>query len=171
MVSVDENHHTPLWDAVACSADWDAGFVASVIALAPEATRIVDVHSNNLLHLLAQRESLECACCGSPSSERVECMRLLLRYIPEAVLATNSDGMTAYDMMDPDEPGNDEVRRLLLLAGAPSLHPHIRREMNYAARRTMLLTFFAGHVSINIFSRIRCAPRARRIMERVVSFL
>lgn len=171
MVSLDENHHTPLWDAVECNADWDAEFIASVIALAPQAAKIVDVDSNNLLHLLAQRETLECPCCGGSIFHRVECMRILLRYIPEAVFATNSDGLTAYDLMDPDDPRNEEVRRLLLLAGAPSLHPHIRREMNYAARKTMLLTFFAGHISINIFSRIRCAPRARTIMEHVVSYL
>ena len=49
---------------------------------------------------------------------------------------------TPYDILNEENPDYyDARRRLLLLAGALSLHPETRKQLNYQARKGALLAF------------------------------
>eukprot|EP01031_Cornospumella_fuschlensis_P011680 gene11680-14269_t len=133
--------------------------------LAPEAARKVDINGSNLLHTIATRtEPIE------------DLIRFFLRLIPCGALATNNQGQTPYDLLKTGNPANNDVRRLLLLAGAPSLHPETRKQMNYQARKGALFAFFAPrgqHHSggADICHRIRHGAGAMEIMREIFSFL
>ena len=76
------------------------------------------------------------------------------------------------------------LRRLLLIAGAPSLHPALRKEMNYTARKDALFAFLADRKADgnqnssssssgepDILFRIRNGPGSLELMKQIVSFL
>ena len=81
------------------------------------------------------------------------------------------------------------LRRLLLIAGAPSLHPELRKEMNYKARKDALFAFFGDRAAAagknqssssfsssvgggpDILYRIRSGPGSVELMIHIVSFL
>jgi hypothetical protein len=103
-------------------------------------------------------------------------VRRLLRLIPGGALETNHQGQTPYDLLNVDDPDHDIVRRLLLLAGAPSLHPETRKQMNYQARKGALFAFFAPrgqhHSSgADICHRILHGAGAMEIIRQIASFL
>eukprot|EP01036_Dinobryon_divergens_P061861 gene61861-biopygen30705 len=138
---------------------WHA-LIEEMANLAPEAARKVDINGSNLLHTIATRtEPIE------------DLIRFFLRLIPCGALATNNQGQTPYDLLKPNHPDYNMARRLLLLAGAPSLHPETRKQMNYQARKGALFAFFAGNLKPNIFYRIRDSGAGRVIMRQVASFL
>ena len=62
-------------------------------------------------------------------------------------------------------------RRLLLWAGASSLHPGVLEELNYRERRTALLCFFGAATKLTIFSRISQFAVGPELMRTIVSFL
>jgi hypothetical protein len=117
--------------------------------------------------------------------ELEDTMRLLLRLVPGGAFETNQQGKTPYDLLDPTNPDFVDLRRLVLMAGAPSLYPETRQQMNYQARKGALLAFFAprgqqdqhshshSHSSgeADICHRIRHGAGATEIMRQVVSFL
>jgi hypothetical protein len=69
--------------------------------------------------------------------------------------------------------------RILLLAGAPTLHPEILKQMNYQARKEGLLAFFGtrGQEPTNscgrmdICYRIRQGAGAMELIRHAISFL
>jgi len=109
-----------------------------------------------------------------------ETMRLLLRHMPGGALAINNNGEIPYDILlkYDIEHRYDSGRRLLLLAGAPSLHPETRRQMNYEARRTALIAFFAprrpdqiGREGPDICSRLLCGAGSSELIRHIIGFL
>jgi hypothetical protein len=99
------------------------------------------------------------------------------RLISGGALATNKQGQTPYDLFKAGNPDHvNDIRRLLLLAGAPSLHPEARKQMNYEARKGALFAFFAPrgqHHSggADICHRICHGAGAMEIIREIVSFL
>ena len=168
LLAVRGYHRTPLFDAVLHHGSTDAAYVKSVAALAPDAEKIVDINGNNLLHALVDCYSLIKCRNEEPL---LETFRFLLRLIPGGALATNDEGKTPYDYLCPNERRYGCVRRLLLLAGAPSLQPEVRRQMNYAARRGALFAFFSSATKANIFLRIRHGPARAELIRHIVCFL
>ena len=96
--------------------------IEDVALLAPETATTLDEYGNNLLHAFLQT--------AANGDEGEKSIRILLRLIPGRALATNNHGQTPYDLLDADDAVFDDARRLLLLAGAPSLHPETRQQMN-----------------------------------------
>ena len=135
----NERQQTPLAVAVGWQKH-NPNFIKRVIALAPEAVKFSDSDGNTLLHTRS---------IFGEFSIQNSTLRLLLRLIPGGALATNHEGLTPYDILDTLHQENENnnrydcPRRLLLLAGAPSLHPETRKQMNYQARKGALLAFFA----------------------------
>ena len=165
-MSVDDNNRPPLYEAI---LSYDCTFVQAVVSLAPDATRMLDSGGNNLLHFLGHEvynyEKLH-------TVEGIDILRLLLRLIPGGALATNFHGQTPYDLLDSDDLDHWFPRRLLLLAGASSLHPETLKQMNYEARKGALLTFFGDHSGrMDISYRIRHGAGAMELIRQVVSFL
>ena len=179
----NKEDETPLAWAVNryCSSCW---FIKDVASIAPEAAMILKRNGDNLLHTITSALSTTRQRLDIASLRYVlVTTRLLLRLIPGGALATNNQGQTPYDLLDPDNPDFTAVRRLLLLAGTPSLHPETRKQMNYEARRGALLAFFApraqhqdqhqssGGADDDICHRIRHGAGATEIMRQISSFL
>ena len=169
LMSIDHKNCTPLRRAI--EDYYDNNFIEAVASLAPEAVLIRDTDGNNLLHIWVEMEK--------PQTRQDTLLRLLIRLIPRGALAVNYDGQTPYDILNPNDPGNNTARRLLLLAGAPSLHPETRQQMNYQARKGALFAFFAprggehhsGGEGLDICRRIRHGAGAMEIIRQIVSFL
>ena len=165
LLSVDYRDKTPLHCAVSSG---DYTFIAAVAALAPDAARMVDRNGDNLLHIHI-RSNLE----ELQSVMGLNIMRLLLRLIPGGAVAINGACQTPYDLLDV---GDYVARRLLLLAGASSLHPETLKQMNYEARKGALLAFFGTRVQDSsvredICYRIRHGEGAMELIRQIVSFL
>ena len=135
-----------------------------MVSLVPETMKNVDSMGNNLLHTFVANMT-----DGNAIVRNL--IRLLLRLIPGGALQTNNQGQTPYDLLTQRNASYGKARRLLLLAGAPSLHPKKRKQMNYEARKGALLAFFAGAFEPNIFYRIREGRDGIAIMRQIVSFL
>ena len=88
--------------------------ILGLLALSPEAARVLDKDGNNLLHSFIDKISDE---LNDPAA--LSTLLVLLRLIPGATVATNIYGETPYDYLDPDNPDHFFARRLLLLARAP----------------------------------------------------
>ena len=143
--TVDDQHQTPLHFAIErMQASVTVDQIELLANLVPETANNVDIHGNNLLHTLVENAKKE------DQLERL--IRLFLRLIPGGALATNNQGQTPYDLMDADDSDSNMARRLLLLAGAPSLHPETRQQMNYQARKGAL--FALGEESIIVVGQI-----------------
>ena len=154
--TLNDSHQTPLHLIIhKCHSK-----IEEMVTLVPETARILDLDGNSLLHTLAKSGGLTDTLA-----------RLLLRLIPGGALATNNQGQTPYDMPNLNLAYMALTRRLLLLAGAPSLHPETRQQMNYQARKGALFAFFAGALKSNIFYRIRDSGTGIVLMRQVVSFL
>eukprot|EP01036_Dinobryon_divergens_P061780 gene61780-biopygen27352 len=160
-LTVSDNQQTPLHLSTVTIGDYRADDIESMLTLVPETARHVNIHGDNLLHALLKRNGYE--------DENL--LRLLLRLIPGGALATNNQGQTPYDLIHESRAPFVMGRRLLLLAGAPSLHPETRKQMNYQARKGALFAFFAGAFEPNIFYRIRDYGAGRVLIRQVVSFL
>eukprot|EP01036_Dinobryon_divergens_P061821 gene61821-biopygen28889 len=140
--------------------------IEEMISLAPEAAGIEDSnrhHGINALHSIVRNR-------GGLQEGLV---RQLLHLIPGGALETNMVGQKPYDLLDADNPDHDIVRRLLLLAGAPSLYPETRKQMNYQARKGALFAFFAPrgqHHSggADICYRIQHGAGAMEIIRQVI---
>ena len=170
LLAVDDRNRTPLQCALIRPREVTS--IQVLASLAPDAARIVDVDGNNVLHTHIksfefQRDSIE-----------VDKLRLLLRLLPGGALATNAQGQTPYDLLNPDDPKYYFARRLLLLAGAPSTsHPGILKQMNFDVRKEGLLAFFGtrgeDHSSgrVDICYRIRHGTGAMELIRQIVSFL
>ena len=152
----------------------------AIVSLSPDAARLFDDNGNNLLHAFMCKckfESNTAVAVGLETVPAWDSLRLLLRLIPGAALATNIHGETPYDLLDPGNGKYFFARRLLLLAGAPSLHPETLKQMNYEARKGGLLAFFGtrgeGHSSgrVDICYRIRLGAGAMELIRQIVSFL
>ena len=154
--SVNEQHKTPLQIR---TEEW-SDRVQEIVNLVPETARNVDSNGDNLLHTLITTGNLD-----------NDLIRLFLRLIPGGAIAVNNQGQTPYDLLVPSSKSFILTRRLLLLAGAPSLHPKTRKLMNYQARKGALLAFFAGTWTPNIFYRIRDTGTGIVLMRQVISFL
>jgi hypothetical protein len=92
------------------------------------------------------------------------------------------------------------LRRLLLIAGAPSLYPELRKDMNYTARKDALFAFFADRIAegnqnsssssctsggsctgkggsssssgrLDILYLIRNGPSSMELIKQIISFL
>ena len=152
-----------------------------MISLIPKTPRSVDIDNNNLLHTVAEYGKTFIP--ENVYEDQLEdLIRILLPLIPGGALATNNQGQTPYDLLNRDIAAYDTARRLLLLAGAPSLHPETRQQMNYQARKGALFAFFAffaprggehqsGGVGLDICHRIRHGAGAMEIIRQIVSFL
>ena len=150
-------------------------FFHGLVSLSLDAARLLNINNgNNLLHVFMYRCKFE---WNTAVAVAWDTLRFLLRLIPEALLATNDHGQTPYDVLDPSKPHLFCARRLLLLAGAPSLHPETLKQMNYEARKGGLLAFFGtrgeGHSSgrVDICYRIRLGAGAMELIRQIVSFL
>ena len=154
--SVNEQHKTQLQFR---TEEWPE-LVQEMLNLVPETAKNVHIYGDNLLHTLVSTEIVN-----------NNLLRHLLHLIPGGALATNNQGQTPYDILDPNDPLHDSARRLLLLAGAPSLHPETRQQMNYQARKGALLVFFAGVFEPNIFYRIRDTGTGKELIRQIASFL
>ena len=109
---------------------------------------------------------------SSPLSAASDVLRFLLRHCPGLAAARDDNGKTLYDYLPAEDVGLAYARRLLLLAGASSLHPGVLQEMNYAARREALLLFHSSSaVGPSIFSRIRNGAGGPELMRTIVDFL
>ena len=176
LLMVDRHDRTPFSYAVERNL-CDPDFIEAVASLAPEAARIVERKGDNLLHMMATK--LNGPKMRELIGRLISTMRLLLRLIPGGALATNNQGQTPYDHLKPDKPEHFDFCRLLLLAGAPSLHPETRQQMNYQARKGALFAFFAprggehqsGRKRLDICYRIRHGAGAMEIMRQIASFL
>ena len=155
---MDEHRRTPLFLLTALYGWSTSDVIEDVALLAPE----LDENGNNLLHAFLQT-------AANNGDEGEKSIRILLRLIPGGAIAINNQGQTPYDLLDADDPVFDYVRRLLLLAGAPSLHPETRQQMNYQATVRILRT--QGAFRFNIFYRIREVRDGVVLMRQVVSFL
>jgi hypothetical protein len=141
-----------------------------VHSLKPELFYSLDFKNNTPLHVLIMHSSA--ALAESQLSAASDILRFLLRHYPSMATAENSDGDTAYDCLRYDD---DYVTRLLLMAGASSLHPGELEELNWDARREAMLLFFSTPTTTvtepNIFYRIRHAAGDTALMRTVISFL
>ena len=172
--TLNEDRQNPLHLATE-KLDWYANDeFDTLVSLVPETASNVDFNGNNLLH------TLNIAMIQTIEEDQLESLiRHLLRLIPGGALATNNQGQTPYDLLNRDIAAYDTARRLLLLAGAPSLHPETRQQMNYQARKGALFAFFAprggenqsGGEGLDICHRIGHGAGAREIIREIVSFL
>ena len=106
------------------------------------------------------------------SAAASDVLRFLLRHCPGLAAAQDDRGKTLYDYLSAADVRLAYARRLLLLAGASSLHPGVLQEMNYAARREALLLFHSSSaVGSSIFSRIRNGAGGPELMRTIVGFL
>ena len=160
-LAMDDKQQTPLHAFLKYDSKYRANDIVRMVSLVPETARHVDINGDNLLHILLKR--------NGKGEETL--LRLLLRLIPGGALATNNQGQTPYDLLDAGNLAHNDARRLLLLAGAPSLHPETRQQMNYQARKGALFAFFAGVFEPNIFYRIRDSGTGIVLMRQIVSFL
>ena len=139
---------------------------------------MVDNESTNLLHSLVRgilivrrKPSLK------PCSDFMDNLRLLIRLIPGGTFAENDEGYTPYDLFDPENPELLYLlaRRLLLMAGAPTLYPEERIQMNYESRKYALFVFFGDCTTTaeepNIFYRISHGAAGDVMMRLIVSYL
>ena len=179
---VDDKHCTPLCTAVSLHLN-NPDFIQAVASLAPDAAMMLNAYGNNLLHTmvskfnvfhpLIQTSTDSLGTNRTSSANKLATMKFLLRLIPGGALAVNNKGQTPYDILKANNPFHYDARRLLLLAGAPSLHPETRQQMNYQARKGALLAFFAsrrkGHV--DVCYRIHNGAAAAELMREIVSFL
>ena len=171
LLSVNAKNRTPLACSIIDLSD-NLDFIEAVASLEPAAARIVDSDEDNVLHMLFKCQNLR-------RTVFCDILRLFIRLIPGGAIAINNQGQTPYDLLDADDPVFDYARRLLLLAGAPSLHPETRQQMNYQARKGALLAFFAprggehqsGGEGLDICHRIRHGAGAIELMREIVSFL
>ena len=167
----DDENRTPLhWAIRSCQSN---PFIGVVVSIAPVAARIVDTDGDNLLHVLCHHNPYEL-----DTMSGMDLMRLLLCLIPGGALATNQQGMTPYDMLDAGDTRYVVARRLLLLAGASSLHPETMKQMNYEARKEALFAFFGtrredhNHIGKeDVCHRIRHGEGAMELMRQIISFL
>ena len=182
--TVNEDNQNPLHLATEMFSRYTADKFHAMVSLVPETATNVDINGYNLLHTLA-----EFANKSLPQyiyEDQLESLiRLLLRLIPGGALATNNQGQTPYDLLNPTSRRLKLARRLLLLAGAPSLHPETRKqmnyqarkgEMNYQARKGALFAFFAPRGQdhsggTDICLRIRNGAGASELIREVISFL
>ena len=148
------------------------GPIKEIASLEPAAAIIVDNNGDNLLHMMIENNNWD-----DNGTATCDILRLFFRLIPGGALAVDYEGQTPYDLLDADNPVQDVARRLLLLAGAPSLHPETRQQMNYQARKGALFAFFAPrggeHQSggTDICHRIGHGAGAMEIIREIVSFL
>ena len=170
LLSVDAKNRTPLACTITGHSN-NPDFIATVASLEPAAAKIVDNNGDNVLHMFLKCQNLR-------RSEFCDILKLFLRLIPGGALAVNNQGQTPYDLLDAGNLALYDARRLLLLAGAPSLHPETRQQMNYQARKGALLAFFAprgqhqsGGEGLDICRRIRYGAGAIELMREIVSFL
>ena len=173
----DNGGKTPLHFAIENSTIFkvDFSFIQAVATISPpDAVRILDWDGNNMLHTLIH----QCTPYQLNNAAAWDTLRFLLRLIPGAAVTTNEHGQTPYDLLDSNRPDLIFARRLLLLAGAPSLHPETLKQMNYEARKGGLLAFFGArgedHSSsgrVDICYRIRYGAGAMELIRQVVSFL
>ena len=173
LLSLDQYNCTPLANVVKYHSIVPTE-IEEIASLEPAAAIIVDNNGDNLLHIMIGN-------CTWTSDMMAHCdlLRLFIRIIPCGAIAINYDGQTPYDLSG--EHNYDApiiVRRLLLLAGAPSLHPEIRQQMNYQARKGALFAFFASRrqhqtsgEGLDICHRIRHGAGAMEIIREVISFL
>eukprot|EP01036_Dinobryon_divergens_P036822 gene36822-biopygen29112 len=167
----DDESRTPLhWAIRSCLSSI---LIEAVASMAPAAARIVDNNGDNPLHILCQENPYEL-----DTMVGMNIMRLLLCLIPGGAVAVNQQGLTPYDLLDAAEPNYIVARRLLLLAGAPSLHPETLKQLNYDARKDALFAFFGTrgqdrHIMDreDICYRIRQGAGARELMRNIISFL
>ena len=170
-LSPDSDGNTPLAIAVKRSSILP-GSIEAIASLEPAAAIIVNNNGDNLLHIMLKSRIWW---IDDDKMAHHDILKLLLRLIPGGALATNNQGQTPYDLLNAAAP--IIVRRLLLLAGAPSLHPETRQQMNYQARKGALFAFFAPrggeHHSggTDICHRIRHGAGAIEIIREIVSFL
>ena len=166
--TLNERHQTPLHLA---TERFEPDLIKEMVSLVPETARIVDVNGNNLLHILLSKVR--------DGHQVNNLIRHLLRLIPGGALAINKKRQTPYDLLHSRIEPQALARRLRLLAGAPSLHPKKRQQMNYQARKGALFAFFAprggehhsGGEGLDICHRIRLGVGAMEIIRQVVSFL
>jgi len=154
----------------------DVGNLLYIHSVMPEllldAARTVCNGGNTFVHLLTSRYKTR-----SFGGFDETLLRLVLRMVPANAIAENDNGQTPYDLLDPNKPYLFIARRLLLLAGAPSLHPETRKQLNYEARKGALLAFFGAtgrgdsRERMNICSRIRHGAGAMELIRQIVSFL
>eukprot|EP01036_Dinobryon_divergens_P024445 gene24446-32895_t len=124
-----------------------------------------------ILHEMTNINDAEMRITTSPLSAGSDILRYLLRHCPGLVDIKNSTDKTLYDLL-PDS--FVYIRRLLLMAESPPLHPQVLKELNYAERRVAMLVFFSSATktqSVGIFSRIRLAPGAPELIRTIVGFL
>ncbi len=137
----------------------------------PEQLLSVDWWDRTPLHYLKYNGRGQLSCLLSAA---LDVLRFLLRHCPGLAAARDTNGKTLYDYLSAEDVGFAYARRLLLLAGASSLHPGVLQEMNYAARREVLLLFHSSSSSAvgpSIFSRIRNGAGGPELMRTIVSFL
>jgi hypothetical protein len=105
-----------------------------------------------------------------PLSSASDVLRFLLRHCPGLAATQDDNGKTLYDYLSAEDVGFAYARRLLLLAGASSLHPGVLQEMNYAARREALLLFHFSSSAMGrtIFSLIRNGAGGPELMLRTL---
>ena len=148
-----------------------------MVSLEPAAAAIVDNNGDNLLHMMMKNRAWT-----DDIMAYCEILRLFIRLIPSGAIAVNNLGQTPYDLLDANNlfhyyEAPIIVRRLLLLAGAPSLHPETRQQMNYQARKGALFAFFAPrggeHHSggTDICHLIQNGAGAMEIIREIVRFL
>ena len=170
LLSVDEYGHTPLELAIGRT---DYRFIYNMLSFCPEAASTVDDNGNNMLHYFADYlKYFEGTFYG------VDILRLFIRHLPRGAISRNQQGETPYDILDSANPDHFFFRRLLLLAGAPSLHSEILKQMNYEDRKGALLAFFGTREPgkprddrVDICHRIRHGAGAMELMRQIVSFL
>ena len=168
LLSVDGNGGTPLQVAVRYAQK--SSFIKALYALCPEAVLRTDFHANNVLHSFMY--SCDELSHSSPLSEYSEILRFLLRVVPGGAIALNAYGQTPYNIAFEERNSIfDYYLRLLLLAGAPSLYPRERKELNYRARKGALFAFFGESTQPNIFSRIRGFGSGEHLIKRIISYL
>ena len=175
--TLDEDCQNPLHLATEKFSWYARDQYDTLISLVPETARNVDIHGCNLLHTLASFANMFLP-KYIVEDQLEELIRLFLRLIPGGALALNNQGQTPYDLLNKSSKRFILSRRLLLLAGAPSLHPETRQQMNYQARKGALFAFFAQRWEYRICSqrldicyRIRHGAGAMEIMREVISFL
>ena len=162
----------PMYGSVAHLASQDCNMekLRYIQSIAPQLFFSLDSASRTPLHYIINEDDVNHSFRKllSPLSAASDALRFLLRHWPSLATARDSNNMTFYDYLPAVLV---YARRLLLMAGASSLHPGVLQEMNYAARRNMLFLFFSPAVDSNIFCRIRHAAGDMSLMRTVASFL
>ena len=141
-----------------------------IYSVAPDKVLPLNAGGNSLLHRILNSQAFKTD-LSSPLSAAADVLQFLLHHCPSMVTTTDSAGRTPYDYLPPTGPTLTYARRLLLLAGASSLHPGMLQNLNYAARREALLIFHSSSTDLNIFSRIANSAGGAVLIRTIVCFL